>query len=196
MVSEPRAASRTTNRGDGTASGASARGLSRLLQCHASIRQACVQGGAGLSPWPAVSIGSVVLRLNDSGRRYMSRNGPRRVGDLRTPAQQACSAPWKWEDRRCSCKMVASDVVRTRRHDVGSRARRYIVFFTIGRSRTSGGWLLQALWSSTEGQSREPANPQPWLREQWLDPCGCGCGVSSALGIRGCDQRIRVCSIE
>lgn len=86
MVSEPRAASQTTNRGDGTASGASARGLSRLLQCHASMRQACVQGGAGLSPWPAVSIGSVVLRLNDSGRRYMSRNGPRRVGDLRTPA--------------------------------------------------------------------------------------------------------------
>jgi hypothetical protein len=53
-----------------------ARGLSRLLQCDASIRQACVQGGAGLSPWPAVCIGSVVLRLNDSGRRYMSRNGP------------------------------------------------------------------------------------------------------------------------
>ena len=23
----------------------------------------------------------------------------------------------------------------------------------------------------TEGQSREPANPQPWIRLRWLDPC-------------------------
>jgi hypothetical protein len=58
-----------------------------------------------------------------------------------------------------------------------------IVVFTIGRSSASELASSGAL-VFTEGQSREPANPQPWLREQWLDPCGCGCGVSSALGIR------------
>jgi hypothetical protein len=137
MVSEPRAASRSTKRGDGTASGASARGLSRLLQCDASIRQACVQGGASLSPWLAVCIGSVVLRLNDSGRRYMSRNGPRRVG-FTDSSTASFHAPWKWEDRRCSCKNICERRGSHRMHDVGSRARRYIVFFTIGRSRASG----------------------------------------------------------
>ena len=51
-----------------------------------------------------------------------------------------------------------------------------------------GGLAFSGALVFTEGQSREPANPQPWIREQWLDPCGCGgcggCGVSSALGIR------------
>ena len=50
-----------------------------------------------------------------------------------------------------------SDVVRTSWHDVGSRARRYIVIFMIGRSSASGGWLFQALWSSRKGN---PASRQ------------------------------------
>jgi hypothetical protein len=50
-----------------------------------------------------------------------------------------------------------------------------------------GGCPLQCALVFTEGQSREPANPQPWIRLRWLDPWHRGYGdvsVSSALGIK------------
>jgi hypothetical protein len=50
-----------------------------------------------------------------------------------------------------------------------------------------GGCPLLCALVFTEGQSREPANPQPWIRLRWLDPWHRGCGdvgVSSALGIK------------
>lgn len=73
---------------------------SALQACGRHVSKEVLVGRPGL-PGLELCGGSVVLRLNDSIRRDMSRNGPRGLSE-----SVQTRVPWKWEEQWCAGEKI------------------------------------------------------------------------------------------